>query len=121
MNTVRFLPIASGSKGNCSVLQSPHSVVLIDCGISAKRIFAAMREHKLDPAMIDAVFITHTHGDHISGLPQIMKQLRPRVYCHERIANFLARHCVSGVSGVGGTGNNAVGDWFSPFNGDCGF
>ncbi len=118
MNTVRFLPIASGSKGNCAVLVSPHAVVLIDCGISAKRIFEAMRGHGLDPAAIDAVFITHTHGDHISGLPQIMKQLRPRVYCHERNANFLARHCATGVAG---SANGAVGNFFSTFNGDQGF
>ena len=101
------------------MLVSPHSMVLIDCGVSAKRIFAAMRQHGLDPALIDAVFITHTHTDHISGLPQVVKQLRPRVYCHERIANFLARHCVGGVSGV--SLGEAVGHCFSTFNGNQGF
>lgn len=112
MNATRFLPLASGSKGNCSLFTTPHATILIDCGIAPRRIFKTMREYGFDPATIDAVLITHTHGDHISDLPNLLKQVQPRIYCHEHVANFLARHCNSG---------EAVGQLITTFNGDGGF
>ena len=112
MERISFLPLASGSKGNCALLATPHATVLIDCGIAPRRIFSALREHGFDPQKIDAVLVTHTHGDHISGLPNLLKKLHPRVYCHEKVANYLARH----VAEAG-----ASGELFSTFNGDGGF
>ncbi len=66
-----FCPLASGSKGNCIYLGTKKSKILIDCGISAKAITERLGEINVDLAEIDAVFISHEHGDHIQGLKVI--------------------------------------------------
>jgi phosphoribosyl 1,2-cyclic phosphodiesterase len=54
--------------------------VLIDAGVSAKRIKTAMTDAGLDPAFIKAIFITHEHNDHISGINVLASQLKVPVY-----------------------------------------
>lgn len=63
-----FCPLASGSKGNCIYFGTGQTKILIDAGISAKAIQARLSEINVDLADIDAILITHEHGDHIQGL-----------------------------------------------------
>lgn len=63
-----FCPLASGSKGNCIYLGTANTKILIDAGISAKSLIARLAEINVDLADIDAILITHEHGDHIQGL-----------------------------------------------------
>jgi len=88
--SVRFLTLASGSKGNCTYIGTPHAQVLIDCGIGPRRLAQTLAAHGIDWRQLDAVFITHTHTDHVGGLPALLKHLPLRVYCHERTAPVLA-------------------------------
>lgn len=69
--------LASGSKGNCTLLQTNNLNILIDAGISCKEL-----EHRLnkDNIKIDIIFITHSHIDHINGLKTIYKKYKPIVY-----------------------------------------
>ncbi|MBE6759827.1 MAG: MBL fold metallo-hydrolase [Ruminococcaceae bacterium] len=64
----RFTPLFSGSKGNCIAVGGADSFVLIDAGVSAKRITDALRERGLDICRLTGIFITHEHSDHISGV-----------------------------------------------------
>ena len=68
MTTVHTL--ASGSSGNALLLSCGESYILLDAGISCRRITAALRELGLELGSLTAILITHTHADHISGLPQ---------------------------------------------------
>jgi len=63
-----FCPLASGSKGNCVYLGTATTKILIDAGPSAKSIIAKLAQINVDIADIDAILITHEHGDHIQGL-----------------------------------------------------
>lgn len=63
-----FCPLASGSKGNCIYLGTANTKILIDAGISTKAIKSKLEEINVDLADIDAILITHEHGDHIQGL-----------------------------------------------------
>lgn len=63
-----FCPLASGSKGNCIYVGSGQTKILIDAGISAKAIKSKLEEINVDIGDIDAILITHEHGDHIQGL-----------------------------------------------------
>lgn len=63
-----FCPLASGSKGNCIYLGSDNTKILIDAGISTKILRARLEEIQVDLDDIDAILITHEHGDHIQGL-----------------------------------------------------
>lgn len=56
---------ASGSRGNSLLVAGPHSRVLIDMGLSQQRIVADLAREHLAPADLDAVFLTHTHSDHV--------------------------------------------------------
>ena len=82
--SVRFLSIASGSKGNCYYMETAHSRVLIDCGVGIRRVREGLLAAGLQLADIDAVLVTHTHSDHIKGLGVLLKHASPVVYCHEQ-------------------------------------
>lgn len=75
--------IASGSKGNATLLQTGRTCLLIDAGISAKRITAGLKRAGLTPDDLSGVFITHEHSDHINGLPVFSKQSQVSIYANE--------------------------------------
>ena len=79
----RFCPLFSGSSGNSYYIGSSQSGILIDCGRSAKQIEAALRENGLDIGMVKAVFITHEHSDHISGLKVLASRHRLPVFASQ--------------------------------------
>ena len=72
MTTVHTL--ASGSSGNALVLSCGDTHLLVDAGISCRRITVSLRELGLTPEDLDAVFITHTHSDHTAGLQTLLKR-----------------------------------------------
>ena len=59
--------LASGSDGNCTVVKHDDRAVVIDAGLSCKRLFSLMDVNGLDKECIDAILITHEHTDHTSG------------------------------------------------------
>ncbi len=65
---MRFALLASGSKGNCFVLQDEHTTLMIDCGNTRRYLSMRLEELGISPQEIDALLITHTHTDHVSQL-----------------------------------------------------
>ena len=65
---MRLCSIASGSSGNCIYVGSEQTHVLVDVGISCKRIEQGLKKAELTGQELSAVFITHEHSDHIQGL-----------------------------------------------------
>lgn len=76
----RYCPLFSGSSGNCTYLATASGGVLIDAGVSAKRIMTALKDRNIDPASLGALFITHEHADHISGMKVLLKHYPMPVY-----------------------------------------
>ncbi|NPD31188.1 MBL fold metallo-hydrolase [Eggerthellaceae bacterium zg-1084] len=72
--------IASGSKGNASVVADRRTgrCVLIDCGITGKNLMEGCAEAGVDPRLIEAVLVTHEHSDHVKGLGVAVRALRSR-------------------------------------------
>ena len=66
--------LASGSKGNCTVIKKGNSVILHDVGISCRRIVNGLKELHIDMAQVEGIFISHEHSDHIAGLQQLLKR-----------------------------------------------
>src|SRR4029077_13305962 len=60
--------LASGSRGNCAIVSSTHTKILIDAGISCRETFKRMKSLGDDPRSLAAVLITHEHSDHVYGL-----------------------------------------------------
>ncbi|MCI2049683.1 MAG: MBL fold metallo-hydrolase [Lachnospiraceae bacterium] len=77
---MRFVSLASGSSGNCTVIGSDTTQLLVDAGISRKRTQDALQKMDLSLQDIDGIFITHEHSDHISGLFMIAKQTDMPIY-----------------------------------------
>ncbi len=72
--------IASGSSGNCIYAASDDCRLLLDVGISGKRIEAGLRELGLKTSEMDGILITHEHADHISGLGVIARRYGLPIY-----------------------------------------
>jgi len=68
--------LASGSKGNCSLVKTDKTAVLIDAGLSFVRICSAMNQLSLDPQSIEAVVVSHEHSDHIKGIGPLCRKLK---------------------------------------------
>lgn len=75
--------LASGSKGNAVFVQCGHTRILIDAGISCRRVEQGLKTYGCSLADIDAVFLTHEHADHVSGLPVLLKKSHMPVYTTE--------------------------------------
>ncbi|MCL2508464.1 MAG: MBL fold metallo-hydrolase [Oscillospiraceae bacterium] len=76
----RFCPMFSSSRGNCTYIGSARGGILIDIGVSAKRTCCALYDLGIDADSIGAIFITHEHSDHISGLRVFAQKHGIRVY-----------------------------------------
>ena len=85
-----FVTLASGSSGNAALVSCGQTHILLDAGISARRITTALRGLGVDPAFLSGVLITHEHTDHISGLATLTKQLGLPVYATAPTLDALA-------------------------------
>ena len=81
---------ASGSSGNCLLLAGGGTHILIDAGISMRRVEKALARAGLTIRDIGGVLITHEHSDHISGLKMLLKYYAPPIYAPHTVA---ARIC----------------------------
>jgi phosphoribosyl 1,2-cyclic phosphodiesterase len=77
---VEVCSIASGSNGNCYYVGNENEAVLVDAGISCKEIEMRMRRAGLSLQKVKAVFVSHEHTDHISGLPVLAKKYNLPVF-----------------------------------------
>lgn len=75
-----FCSIASGSSGNCIYVGSDHAGVLVDAGISGKRITAGLNQIDRKPEELDGILITHEHSDHIKGLGVMARKYGIPIY-----------------------------------------
>lgn len=94
MTTIHTL--ASGSSGNALVLSHDGTHLLLDAGISCRRILASLRELHLTPEDLSGILITHTHSDHICGLQTLLKRCDAPVYASEETTRELA-HRIAGA------------------------
>lgn len=75
-----FCSIASGSSGNCIYVGSERSGLLVDVGISGKKITEGLKNIDRKPEELDGILITHEHSDHIKGLGVIARKYGIPVY-----------------------------------------
>ena len=106
---LKVSPLFSGSKGNCTLIQSDNTNILLDAGFGYRGIVRALESRGLAPRDIDAIVITHEHGDHINALPMWTKYTPTPVYAPQLIADYMRQRVYfSEVSEI--TGDFTVGD-----------
>ena len=89
---IKFMSLSSGSCGNCYFLGTEHDGIIIDAGVSLRRLKKVLQEYDLDMNSFSAVLVTHDHLDHIRHLGSFCKRLSKPVYTSEVIHKALARH-----------------------------
>jgi phosphoribosyl 1,2-cyclic phosphodiesterase len=80
---MRMTVLASGSKGNSTVISSSRTRVLVDAGLSCRELLKRMSIAGEDPSRLDAILITHEHQDHIAGLSVLARRLNIPVFFTE--------------------------------------
>ncbi|MDO4394035.1 MAG: MBL fold metallo-hydrolase [Bacillota bacterium] len=82
--TIKFCSFASGSSGNCYLVKDDETAILIDAGISGKKIMQYLEETDTPPEQVQALLVTHEHIDHVQSLPILSKNLpNVLVYANE--------------------------------------
>jgi phosphoribosyl 1,2-cyclic phosphodiesterase len=80
---MRMTVLASGSKGNATVIASERTRVLVDAGLSCRELLRRMATAGEDPERLDAILITHEHIDHVAGLSVLARRLKIPVFFTE--------------------------------------
>lgn len=93
---MRICNLASGSKGNCTYIETKKHKILIDVGTTSIQIEKRLFQIGVNPSNIDIVLITHAHIDHVKGLKVFNKKYTPQIYITDLIlkeANLLDMEC----------------------------
>lgn len=77
---MRVIVLSSGSKGNTTYIETDDTKIIIDMGNSCKYVKDKLKNIGVNAKDIDAIFLTHTHIDHIKGLKVFTKQYKTKVY-----------------------------------------
>ena len=74
--------LASGSDGNCTVVQFDDTAIMVDSGLSYSRTHKLMEAEGIDESMIKALLITHEHADHVNGAGPMARKLDIPIFCN---------------------------------------
>ncbi len=90
---MRLCSIASGSSGNCIYVGSDTTHLLIDAGISKKRIEEGLNQLELTGHFLDGILITHEHSDHIAGLGALSRKYEIPIFATKGTINAILKNC----------------------------
>ncbi|WP_339136794.1 MAG: MBL fold metallo-hydrolase [Candidatus Electrothrix sp. GW3-4] len=79
---MKFSVLGSGSKGNCTLIESGSTAILIDAGFSGKELSRRLALIDRSPEDLDAILITHEHGDHTSGVGVMSRRCNLPVFAN---------------------------------------
>ncbi|EEO6203496.1 MBL fold metallo-hydrolase [Listeria monocytogenes] len=81
---IRFSILASGSSGNATLVETGDQKILIDCGLSGKKMEGLFAQVGRDMNDLDAILITHEHSDHIKGLGVLARKYKLPIYANAK-------------------------------------
>lgn len=77
---MKLCSLSSGSSGNCTYVGSGHANILVDAGISGKRIEYGLNCIEIKPADLEGILVTHEHSDHIQGIGVMARRYHTPIY-----------------------------------------
>ncbi|MBC1285869.1 MBL fold metallo-hydrolase [Listeria booriae] len=81
---LRFSILASGSSGNATLIETANQTILVDCGLSGKKIENLFSEVGRSMTDVDAILVTHEHVDHIKGLGVLARRYEVPIYANAK-------------------------------------
>jgi phosphoribosyl 1,2-cyclic phosphodiesterase len=81
---MQFTILASGSTGNATLVRTEKATLLVDAGLSARKLEGLMAERGVKPSEVDAIVITHEHSDHIKGLGPLARKYHLPIYANPK-------------------------------------
>ncbi len=101
---MRYTSLGSGSEGNALVVEASDGVsrtrIMIDCGFSLREIERRLLSRGLEPASLDAILVTHEHGDHIGGVFRLARRHQIAVYLTTGTRTAVAAKIPEGMQAV---------------------
>jgi len=91
--------LGSGSGGNCSLIATDKCRLLVDAGFSARQICRRLESINIEPESLDAVILTHEHGDHITGLDVFSRRFNIPIFTNPLTAETIRRTALPGFAG----------------------
>ena len=86
-----FCSLYSGSSGNSLLVQSDNTNILVDAGVSCKKIESALEDLKVSPRSLDGILITHEHTDHVQGLGTFAKKFNVPVFVNQETLDSMPK------------------------------
>ena len=86
-----FCSLYSGSSGNSLFVETKNTKLLIDAGVSCKKIENALNDINVDPSTIDGILITHEHSDHVQGLGTLSKKFDLPVFVNQETLDAMPK------------------------------
>ena len=80
---LRFCSLYSGSTGNCLLVQDDQTKILVDAGVSGKKVVEALASLQIDMSQISAILVTHEHNDHIKSIGTLSKKYNIPVFANQ--------------------------------------
>lgn len=87
----KFCSLYSGSSGNSLLVQSDNTNILIDAGVSCKKIESALEDLGISPDSLDGVLVTHEHTDHVSSLGTLVKKYDVPVFVNQETLDSMPK------------------------------
>lgn len=88
---LNFCSLYSGSSGNSLFIETQNTKILVDAGVSCKKIENALQDINVDPSSIDGILITHEHTDHVQGLGTFSKKFDLPVFVNHETLSAMPR------------------------------
>ena len=89
---LNFCSLYSGSSGNCSFVETENTKILIDAGMSCKKIEEALHSIEVEPTSIKAILVTHEHSDHVKGISTISKKFDIPIFATKETFEAMPSH-----------------------------
>ena len=88
---LNFCSLYSGSSGNSLFVETDNTKLLIDAGVSSKKIETALKDIDVDPCTLDGILITHEHSDHVQGLGTFSKKFDLPVFVNQETLDAMPK------------------------------
>ncbi len=86
-----FCSLYSGSSGNSLFVETKNTKILIDAGVSCKKIETALNDINIDPKSLDGILVTHEHADHVQSLGTFSKKFNLPVYINQETLDAIPK------------------------------